>query len=435
MENIIIFISIFILIVLLSSSLSWFYIKYTLGLLYITLSHFYRNLCFIVLLCVAISILEGFYHHLTLLLKEQVAYSNLGHIEIYKTDNKQDITNKKDYLEITNAEEIIHLLTYDKQLLEKIQVISPQIIFSGMIENVINKKTVLFSGLAIEPKSLLTIGAYDLTVSGSELSHVRRTEITIDKFIADAININYGDLVNVVFIHNNEKMVLPTYVRGIFNTQINSYPYAMIKIPLETLQYIKKSKSVSKINILLKNVHDMDSVIAKITRINKEKSLNLQVIPVIERQSYIISIVTFFKWSMLLLYSIIAIYYYFLVNKIIIITIKKAIGDLFEFNRLGIWRGSFSRLFILLAIFMTITISITILLINQLLSWLINLKQINISLSDNNSYSLMIPWLWQYDAMFKIPLLLFFSATIASCISIFKVSHYLQKYQKNNITI
>lgn len=47
-------------------------------------------------------------------------------------------------------------------------------------------------------------------------------------------------------------MVLPTYVRGIFNTQINSYPYAMIKIPLETLQYIKKSKSVSKINILLK---------------------------------------------------------------------------------------------------------------------------------------------------------------------------------------
>ncbi|MEY2345414.1 hypothetical protein I3679_021540 [Proteus mirabilis] len=67
------------------------------------------------------------------------------------------------------------------------------------------KKTVLFSGLAIEPKSLLTIGAYDLTVSGSELSHVRRTEITIDKFIADAININYGDLVNVVFIHNNEK--------------------------------------------------------------------------------------------------------------------------------------------------------------------------------------------------------------------------------------
>ncbi|EPG8952130.1 hypothetical protein LLZ77_003330, partial [Proteus mirabilis] len=118
-----------------------------------------------------------------------------------------------------------------------------------------------------------------------------------------------------------------------------------------------------------------------------------------------------------------------------IITIKKAIGDLFEFNRLGIWRGSFSRLFILLAIFMTITISITILLIHQLLFWLINLKQINISLSDNNSYSLMLPWLWQYDAMFKIPLLLFFSATIASCISIFKVSHYLQKYQKNNITI
>lgn len=70
-------------------------------------------------------------------------------------------------------------------------------------------------------------------------------------------------------------------------------------------------------------MHDIDSVIAKITRINKEKSLNLQVIPVIERQSYIISIVTFFKWSMLLLYSIIAIYYYFLVNKIIIITIKK----------------------------------------------------------------------------------------------------------------
>ena len=55
-----------------------------------------------------------------------------AYIEIYKTDNKQDITNKKDYLEITNAEEIIHLLTYDKQLLEKkIQVISPQIIFQA----------------------------------------------------------------------------------------------------------------------------------------------------------------------------------------------------------------------------------------------------------------------------------------------------------------
>ncbi|HGN1329451.1 TPA: hypothetical protein ACKRF0_002456 [Proteus mirabilis] len=435
MENIIIFISIFILIVLLSSSLSWFYIKYTLGLLYTTLSYFYRSLCFIVLLCVAISILDGFYHHITLLLKEQVAYSNLGHIEIYKTDNKENIANKKEYIEITNAEEIIHLLTNDKQLLEKIHVISPQIIFSGMIENVINKKTILFSGLGIEPKSLLTIGAYDLTVSGSELSDVRKTEITIDKFIADAININYGDLVNVIFIHNNEKMVLPTYVRGIFNTQINTYPYAMIKTSLETLQYIKKSKTVSKINILLKNVHDMDSVIAKITMINKEKSLNLQVIPVIERQSYIISIVTFFKWSMLLLYTIVVIYYYFLVNKIIIITIKKSISDLFEFNRLGIWQGGFSRLFILLAIFITITLSITILLIHQLLSWLINLKQINITISDNNSYSLMIPWLWQYDAMFKIALLLLFSAVIASCNSIFKVSHYLKKHQKNNITI
>ena len=57
---------------------------------------------------------------------------------------------------------------------------------------------------------------------------------------------------------------------------------------------------------------------------------------------------------------------------------------------------------------MTITISITTLLIHQLLSWLINLKQINISLSDNNSYSLMLPWLWQYDAMFKILYYYFF---------------------------
>ncbi len=84
MENIIIFISIFILIVLLSSSLSWFYIKYTLGLLLYNPSHFYRNLCFIVLLCVAISIFGGFLSSPHATAQRASSIFNLGHIEIYK---------------------------------------------------------------------------------------------------------------------------------------------------------------------------------------------------------------------------------------------------------------------------------------------------------------------------------------------------------------
>ncbi|MBG6027188.1 hypothetical protein I5F10_04165 [Proteus mirabilis] len=431
MDNIIILITVIIFIMLLSISLSWFYIKYTLGLFYRSIGYFYRSLCFLTLLSVATFLYHGFYNHICFLLKEQVAYSNFGHIEIYKKENKNNIENKNSYLEITNAEEIIDLLTKNVELSEKIQIISPQIIFLGAVENLINKKIMFFWGLAIEPQLLLSIGAYDLTTLGSELSNIRKTEITVDKTMASSININYGDWVNVIFVnHENEKIVLPTYVRGVFKTQIKAYPYATIKIPLETIQDLKKSKNVSRINILLKNSYYIDSVISTIEKINKEKALNLKIVSAMERQDYIVSIMTFFNWSIIFLYSVITVFSYLIIKKIVVISIKRSISDIIEFNKIGIWRGSFSRLFILLAIFIVIAISISILLIGNLLSWLINMRQINIKISDDNSYPIMISWLWQYDVMLKIPLLLLFSAITASCVSTFKISHYLNKFKK-----
>lgn len=428
MVNIIIFILILVLILLLMSSLNKFYIKYTITSLFNSIWRSKKIIILIVLLCVITFMYQGFSHHVASLLQEQAAYSNAGHIKLYKQGYLEQENNRYADHKIENSDEIITLLKNDTELMEQIDEIAMQLNFSGLLINPKNNLSVYFSGLGISPEAAIKFGSFDVTLLGSELSNIKNKAITVDESLAHLIKLDYDNLVNLFFIDDeNHNNVFSTHVRGVFKSEIKSEYYSLIKIPLQTAMRLTRSRGVSSIAILLKNNYHIEDVIKKINLLNEENKLNLHVVSWIDSHANIKSTITFFYFSLSFLNLLIVIFSFFLIYSLIIKSVYLAMDDIVELNRLGIWKFSYLRIFILEGILLSIVISIISLLLGILFSWGINIREISLPLANGERYSLFIRWDWQYYFILKIPFLLVLSSLIATIFATFNVNSIIKE--------
>lgn len=428
MNNLIILIAIFIFISLFVNFLRKFYFKYSFFNTINSIFSARKNISFLILLSTSTYIYNGFYNHIFILLQEQSARANMGHITIYKQGYKDTDIYKKINSNIENSKKIISILESDLELKNNIDIYSPQREFAGLIMNMSNHRTAHFSGLGIEPSASIKIGAFDITKIGSELSNLANDEITIDSRLAELTDIHYGDRVKLIVTnYNQEKIEFFVSVRGIFHSELKNTDYGLVKIPLETINTIFNDHNISMINILLKNESRIKDVISKIESANKEYRLNLVALSGLARQENIKNKYDYFYFSLSFLNIFIVIVSFFIFNKVIENSIRNSIKDICFLHYLGMWKSSFSFIFIMEGFLIALFISILTLLLGSMFAWLINLKEIAILLPDGGSYPFFIFWSWQHHFIFKIPLLLIMSSLIASFLSFSKVSSLLKE--------
>lgn len=423
MNTMIIFIVFFIIILLLCISLHGFYIKYTLSRFLISLRKGVGKIIFISLLCAIMLVCDGVSNHIFNLLQEQVVRSNTGHVMISKKESIKNAINSPLY--IPNRHEIVTIMQDDLYLKDKIDFISEQLLFSGIIVNCSNQRAINFSGMGISPESSIKIGAFDLTVSGSELSNIDIKGITLDKKLADSIKVAYGDVVKLIFINDkHEKIEFITHVRGVFISEMKGNEYGTIKIPFEMVNNFFGANVVSKINIILKNSEDVNSVIANIKNRDVIKNLDFKVDSWVESNNDIKSIIYFLYYNLFFLKVILVIFSCFLINRIISSSVDSSIEDISILNNLGMWRSYFCRIFLLEGLFIGLVISSLSLVIAMFFSFLINMSLIHMPLSTGESYQLFVLWSDEYNYMYTALLLISsFIASIHPAIKAIKSQH------------
>lgn len=419
MINIIVFIGGGIGMLFLFFDLRGFYINHMVFRLLVFFPNNRNNIIFLTLLCSIILISNGVSNDILRLLQEQVVRSNVGHVVISqkaRLENGTKYPNK-----IIKSNEIIKLIKSDTYLLDNIDFISERMEFAGVIINLSNQLAVNFSGMGISPESSIKIGAFDVTVSGSELSNVDISAITVDKRIADRINVGYGDLVKLIITNDkNEKVEFITHIRGVFNSEMNSREYGIVKLPLETAGKLLETNAASMINIMVTDSENISSVISRIEIISESSKLDLTINSWVENNPDIKSIIYFFHYYLFFLKSIVVIFTFFIINRMITNSVDFSLRDISILNKLGMWRSSFGLIFLLEAMLYIFIISFFSIIIAIVISWLINLSAISIPLSTGGNYQLYILWSDEYSSVRTIPLLLSISSIIASSYPIMK---------------
>jgi putative ABC transport system permease protein len=212
----------------------------------------FSTIAAIILGGVAIFLYGGLIDYSFWILKEQTIRTNIGHIQIYN-QAYFDTSNKNKSL-IDNYRTLKADILSHPELARDISTISGQLEFTGVLSQYENETSSYFSALGVEPLPALKLGSFDKLVSGSDLSRVKKDEITLGSGLANTLNARYGDWLDALVVNTKGGQgALSLRVRGVFTSGIKDYDDVAMKIPLDTAQHIMGTDGVSKVLILLKD--------------------------------------------------------------------------------------------------------------------------------------------------------------------------------------
>lgn len=212
----------------------------------------FSTIAAIILGGVAIFLYGGLIDYSFWILKEQTIRTNIGHIQIYN-QAYFDTSNKNKSL-IDNYRTLKADILRHPELARDISTISGQLEFTGVVSQYENETSSYFSALGVEPLPALKLGSFDKLVSGSDLSRIKKDEITLGSGLANTLNARYGDWLDALVVNTKGGQgALSLRVRGVFTSGIKDYDDVAMKIPLDTAQHIMGTDGVSKVLILLKD--------------------------------------------------------------------------------------------------------------------------------------------------------------------------------------
>ncbi|HAT1684719.1 TPA: ABC transporter permease [Klebsiella oxytoca] len=232
------------------------------------------TICAIILGGVAIFLYGGFINYSFWILQQQTIRTNIGHVQVYNKDYF-DTANKSKHL-INNYAALKNDIMHNSSLANDISTLSGQLEFTGVISQYENETSSYFSAQGVEPLPALKLGAFDKIILGSDLSRVKRNEITIGSGLAKTLAAGYGDWLDVMVVNTSGGQgALSLKLRGIFASGIKDYDDVALKVPLDTAQRIMGTDGVSKVLILLNN--NVDEFIVKLNKYIVDNKLPLVV--------------------------------------------------------------------------------------------------------------------------------------------------------------
>lgn len=297
----------------------------------------------------AIFLYGGFIDYAFWLLKEQTIRTNTGHVQIYR-QNYFDTANKNMSL-IDNYQQLKRDILREDSLAAAISTISGQLEFTGMVSQYESATTSYFSALGIEPLPALKLGAFDKIISGSDLSRIKKDEVTLGSGLAKTLGAKYADWLDIITVNSaGGQSAISFKIRGIFSSGMKDYDDAVMKMPLDTAQRLMETAGVNKILILLKQ-GDVHAFTARLRDFIAERKL-----PLIVKEWNTISL--FYNQVEGLLSGIylfiklmVAVIVMFMINNAISMNIVERTREIATWRAMGLPSWHITRLFLLEGLF------------------------------------------------------------------------------------
>lgn len=326
--------------------------------------------CAIILGGVAIFLYGGFIDYSFWILQQQTIRTNIGHVQVY---NKEyfDTANKSKYL-INNYSALKYNIINNSSLANDISTISGQLEFAGIISQYENETSSYFSALGVEPLPALKLGAFDKIISGSDLSRVKRNEITVGSGLAKTLAAGYGDWLDVLVVNTSGGQgALSLKLRGIFESGIKDYDDVALKVPLDTAQRIMGTDGVSKVLILLNN-NNVDAFMVKLKKYIVDNNLPLVVKSWKETSFFYQQVEGMLSGIYFFIKLIVALIVVFMISNSITMNIAERTREIATLRAIGLEASHVTLLFWLEGVFIGVLGAIGSLVVGYCLAAMIN---------------------------------------------------------------
>ena len=242
----------------------------------------------IVIGCVAIIFIGGFFEDVFLQLREGYIEAHTGHIQVYKVGfNKKGRVAPFKYL-IDDSQEIISLI----HQLPEVDYVTPRIQFSGLLSA--GDNTISFMGQGVDPayeKCLPKEVGEDLRKAdmaginegvttlntGQGLEAQDAYGVILGEGLAASIDAKVNTPIKLMTnTVDNSTNIMDVKVRGVFYTSSKSFDDIFLRIPLKAAQKLLKTESVQSLVIKLHHTDDTQEVKSKLQTLFQQKHLNLE---------------------------------------------------------------------------------------------------------------------------------------------------------------
>lgn len=236
--------------------------------------------------CIALIFAGGFFEDIFFKMRESYIQAHTGHIQVYEKGflDKGRI-EPYNYL-IKNPNEIVSLI----ETVKGVKFVTARLQFSGLIST--GENTISFMGIGIEPKyeqtprfdtenlrkatENLTLGGVVVT-DGIALNKDDTYTVMLGKGLASAIGVKVGDtLVLLTNTTSGSVNALDVTVKGIFYTSSKAFDDHFLRLPLSTAQKLLCTESVQSLVVMLNKTEDTMRVKRALSRMFREKNLNLE---------------------------------------------------------------------------------------------------------------------------------------------------------------
>jgi len=242
----------------------------------------------IVIGCVAIIFIGGFFEDVFLQLREGYIEAHTGHIQVYKVGfNKKGRVAPFKYL-IDDSQEIISLI----HQLPEVDYVTPRIQFSGLLSA--GDNTISFMGQGVDPayekclpkevgedlrkayKAGINEGVTTLN-TGQGLEAQDAYGVILGEGLAASIDAKVNTPIKLMTnTVDNSTNIMDVKVRGVFYTSSKSFDDIFLRIPLKAAQKLLKTESVQSLVIKLHHTDDTQEVKSKLQTLFQQKHLNLE---------------------------------------------------------------------------------------------------------------------------------------------------------------
>lgn len=347
---------------------------------------------------VAVFIFGGFVDYSFWALREQTIRTNLGHIQLYQQGYLSSGSTTSLQYTLADYPRIKQLLLTDPQIASKIKTVTGQLTFSGIISQYDSGSSTFFSGVGIEPVTSLQLGSLDKTVSGSDLSVVEPSQLTLGAGMAKMLAAHYGSWVDLLVVNpQGGQNAMSLQVRGLFRSGIKEYDDTALKMPLVTAQRLLQTDHVSKIIILLKQTDQTDAVLKRVNQLIKQHHLPLESRSWSELAVFYHQVVNLFTGIFFFIKAIVSVIVVFMIGNTLMMNVLERTREIATLRALGLSQQHVGRLFILEGIIIGLLGAVLSVAIGIGLASLININGIPMPPSPGYTQGYLAFVLWNQD--------------------------------------
>lgn len=311
--------------------------------------------------CISLLLAGGFIQWVLDIMRESTIRSQLGHIQIVRTDyHKKGIADPYKYLLPADGSKEAEVLKHPS-----VRAIAPRLSLVGLIS--LGDSTLSFMGHGVDPVAEMEFSKYFFVDDGERLSVSDPTGIVIGQGLAESIGAKVGDkLVLTVTTAKGSLNAHDVHIRGIFYTSEKAYDDVAIQLPIELARKLIRVEGASSWLVVLDATERTDAVLNDLRPLFDPKSFEL--VPWYELADFYSKSVTLFLRQVLVVKILIGIIIVLSISNTLAMAVIERTGEIGTMMAMGVRRHSVLRLFIFEGLMLGVIGSAIGILIGWLLS-------------------------------------------------------------------